>query len=567
MADWEGIQRILGMNLAMQKGQAENRQREAIAIRGREESTLRQFGINPRNMSHKQVASAYDILLNEQTQLAAAEEKNRQQIATQKRNKGIYDAQQASIKAAKDEELDQNAKRASYLEAKIKAGESSLEEQLWVNENRKSLANVEGAKIDFTSHLVPTTAEEDKISGAAKLQDTQARNQRFVDVMTPEVVYGAMKKRYSGVLDESFEEHFADLNSELHAAPSEFLAGLEDYFLSTTKDTDINQASIAQDWSRKMYMHLRKDFAKEPSSILDWFRDTRLPVSTKFEYPLYPQEGVAQADQTQVAGQQAVGQQAVGQQVTAETLDAEGTFAWVNDGKTLGPSQQKLAIAFENLLPNTPENKNWRDTLMGIAFAESNFNNKRWLENALSTATGPFQFTDPTGYDMLKRYFDTDKGVREGVFAGIGNKSFSTKLSFYDVIAELSPNDEKQFRKNINRWVLDPEVALKLVQALVIDNAKVWKNTHSLSGVNYGAAIASHHLGPNHLGEVYKRYKIAPSESPTKLIPKLTAEWKGLTKKQQESTKWEQEKEFMDWWPRYLGAKERAGEYNGGVDG
>jgi len=63
MADWEGIQRIMGMNLGLQKAKAENRQREASAIRGREESALRQFGINPRNMSHKQVASAYDILL------------------------------------------------------------------------------------------------------------------------------------------------------------------------------------------------------------------------------------------------------------------------------------------------------------------------------------------------------------------------------------------------------------------------------------------------------------------------------------------------------------------------
>ena len=505
------------------------------------------------------MASAYDILLNEQTQLAAAEERNRQQVEKQKREKIIYDAEQASIKAAKDEELGQNSKRASYLEAKIKAGESSPEERLWFNEDRKSLANVEGAKIDFTSHLLPTTAEEDEISGAAELKETQARNQGFVDIMTPDVVYGAMEKRYSGVLDKPFAEHFADLNSELHAAPSEFLAALEDYFLSTTKDTDINKASIAQDWSRKMYMHMRNDLAKGPASFFDFFRDTKLPVNTPFEYLLYPQEGVAQegvsqADATQV----------IEQQVTAETLDAEGTFAWVNNGKALGPSQQKLAVAIENLLPNTLENKNWRDVLMGIAFAESNFNNKEWLENAGSTATGPFQFTDPTGYAMLKRYFDTDEGVRDRVFAGIGNKSFSTKLSLEQVISKLSESDGKQLRGNINRFVLDPATSLKLTQALIIDNAKTWSNKHpQVGGPNWGAAIASHHLGPKHLGEVYKRYNIAPSESPSRLIPKLVAEWKGLTKKQKESTTWEQEKEFMDWWPRYLGAKERAGEYNG----
>ena len=368
------------------------------------------------------------------------------------------------------------------------------------------------------------------------------------------------------------------LNSELHAAPSQFLDALEDYFLSTTKDTDINKPSIAQDWSRKMYMHLRKDLAKQPSSFLDYFRDAKLPVSTKFEYPLYPQEGVAQADQTQVAGSQVAGQQAVGQQVTAETLDAEGTFAWVNNGKDLGPSQQKLAIAFENLLPNTPENKNWRDTLMGIAFVESNFNNENWLKNSGSTATGPFQFISETGYDMLKRYFDTDEGVREGVLSGIRDKSFrdniSDKLSFREVRRKLRDEEDPLYNKddfdrlkeNINRWVLDPEVALKLVQALVIDNAKVWKNTHSLSSPNYGAAIASHHLGPGELGAVYKRYKVHPSDSPSKFIPKLIAEFNSLTKAQKETSPWSERKEFADWWPRYLEYKAKAGEYNGGGD-
>ena len=168
---------------------------------------------------------------------------------------------------------------------------------------------------------------------------------------------------------------------------------------------------------------------------------------------------------------------------------------------------------------------------------------------------------------MLKTFFDTDEGVREGVLAGIRDKSFrdsiSATMEYSDVRSKLSPSEKEQLKKNVDRWVLDPDVAIKLTQALIIQNAKTWSNKHPDDGrPNWGAAIASHHLGPKHLEEVYKRYNIAPSESPTMLIPKMQVEFDSLSEAQQDRKPWKQRGEFMDWWKRYLIAKERAGEYN-----